>query len=99
MSHFRVVWPDEECSIDDDGGPVMTAVVPFPEVRRRVPRMNMVVRAQALFANRTCPHCSYPVVEPIELHDAAFDRAGLPIPGSATLVGFHCTGCDAEWGV
>lgn len=101
MSHFRVVWPDEECQTEDDDGGVITAVVPFslPEMRHRSPRMNMVTRAQTLFANRSCPACHYPVVEPLELNDAAIDRAGLPIPGTSTLVGFRCAGCDAEWSV
>ncbi len=101
MSHFRVVWPDEECQTEVEDGGVITAVVPFSlsEGRRSFPRMNMVTRAQTLFANRACPHCQYPVVEPLELNDAAINRAGLPIPGTSTLVGFRCTGCEAEWGV
>lgn len=56
-----------------------------------------VERARVLFSNRCCPHCHHPVVEPIELDDALINRAGQPIPGTATLVGFHCEACDAEW--
>ncbi len=100
MSHFRVVWPDEECQTENDDSGVLTAVLPYVSPRgRQSTRMNIIARAQALFSNRTCPHCQYPVVEPIELDDAAFNHAGLPIPGTASLVGFHCTGCDAEWAV
>lgn len=101
MSHFRVVWPDEDCDFEDEDGGVITAVVPFtrPLTRRHSAPMNMLARAQALFANRSCPCCDYPVVEPVELDDAAINRAGLPIPGTSTLVGFRCTGCHAEWGV
>lgn len=100
MSHFRVLWPDEVGHDVDDDGDVATAVIPFASPRRpQRQAMNAIGRAQALFANRTCPYCSYPVVEPLELDDAAVNKAGLPIPGSATLVGFHCHGCDAEWGV
>jgi hypothetical protein len=100
MSHLRVVWPDEECPSEDDDGTLMTAVVPFYlEPRRRSLRMDVITRAQTLFSNRTCPHCQYALVKPIELDDAVVNRSGLPIPGTATLVGFHCMGCDTEWGV
>ncbi len=101
MSHFRVLWPDDvDGQLDDDEGGVAIAAIPIT-IRRphRADSMSAVSRAQALFANRTCPYCAYPVVQPLELADPAYDRGGLPIPGSATLVGFHCRGCDAEWGV
>lgn len=98
MSHFRVLWPDQDGHLDDDSD-VATAVIPFTAPRRQRTAMNAISRAQALFANRVCPFCSYAVVEPLELHDAAINSAGLPIPGTSTLVGFHCHGCDAEWGV
>lgn len=100
MSHFRVVWPDEDCLAEDDDGAVMTAVVPFhQEPAPRSQRMNIIQRAQSLFANRTCPRCQYALVKPLELEDGIVNRAGLTIPGTATLVGFHCLGCDCEWSV
>ena len=54
-------------------------------------------RAKALHANRTCRFCSHPVVEPVVLNDGLRDGSGEFVPGSATLVGFHCENCDAEW--
>jgi hypothetical protein len=56
-----------------------------------------VRRARMLFQNRCCPVCQYPVVHPLELTDAARNRRGRIIPGTATLVGFHCNGCGHEW--
>lgn len=98
MSHFRVLWPDDVEQGDD--AEVATAVIPFAQPHRRLrPTLDAVSRAQALYANRTCPFCEYPVVEPLELENAAIDSAGLPIPGTSTLVGFHCHGCDAEWSI
>jgi hypothetical protein len=100
MSHFRVLWPDEDGQLEDEDGGVATVAIPFAAGRRpQRTAMNAIARAQSLFANRTCPYCHYPVVEPLELDDAAISKAGLPIPGTSTLVGFHCHGCDAEWGV
>jgi hypothetical protein len=63
-------------------------------------KMNHVVdRARRIHNNNRCPHCSHPLVEPIELDDAILNRNRMPIPGTATLVGFHCHGCQREWPV
>jgi hypothetical protein len=56
-----------------------------------------VERARILFANRQCPKCQYPVVRPVELDDATIGRSGLPIPGTATLIGFECADCEKTW--
>jgi hypothetical protein len=56
-----------------------------------------VRRARTLHTNRRCPSCSHPMIEPIELDDAIYNRSRLPIPGTATLVGFHCCRCHTEW--
>lgn len=56
-----------------------------------------VERARVLFANRQCPTCHHPVVRPVELDDAAIGRSGLPIPGTATLIGFECADCEKTW--
>lgn len=75
-------------------------ILPF----RRGPRptgteQDIVTRARLIFANRECPHCQRPTVEPVELDDAIYNRNGLPVPGSATLIGFECQSCDHEWGI
>jgi hypothetical protein len=54
-------------------------------------------RARSLRCNDRCPHCSRSLVKPLELDDAVRSRNNLPIPGTATLVGFHCEGCHWEW--
>lgn len=99
MSQLRVIWPERDSASLDAVHSVAPATIPFyAAVRsRRRPVMDVLTRAQVLFANRTCHACGYPVVEPIELEDAVINRNGLPIPGTATLVGFHCQGCDEEW--
>lgn len=102
MSDYRVVWPDE--ALDQDFVTTVDEEPVILQFRIADPvsspgRMDVITRARLLFDNRTCPSCSYPVVTPIELNDAQFNRNHLPIPGSATLVGFRCAGCRAEWSV
>ncbi len=108
MSRLRLYWPDARgqfeavamapVSADRAGEP---AVIPFARCRRRPTggsRLTDVVgRAHTIYANGRCPVCRHPVVEPIELNDAVVGRGNLPIPGTATLVGFRCDGCDSEW--
>lgn len=57
----------------------------------------LVRRAALLRENSVCPHCRRTNVIPLELNDALIGRGNLPIPGSATLVGFHCHSCHSEW--
>ncbi len=110
MSRLRLYWPDARgrfeavvlttVSADCAGEP---AVIPFAPARhKRQPRggsrLNDVVgRAHTIHANGRCPACRHPVVTPIELNDAVVGRGNLPIPGTATLVGFRCDGCESEW--
>jgi len=54
-------------------------------------------RARTLRRNDRCPHCCRALVKPLELADALRSRNNLPIPGTATLVGFHCESCHWEW--
>jgi len=99
MSRLRVLWPEE---VDAAGGVALEepAVIPFGdnlEASSRGQVFNVIERARALYDNRCCPSCSYPVVEPIELADGFRNRKGQVIPGTATLVGFRCRGCRSEW--
>lgn len=108
MSRLKLYWPEEvsdrgtaavaEASADRD-----VSVLPFrPRGARPVDSASILpalMRAQLLRDNRTCPCCTHPVVEPIELNDACVNRSGLPIPGTATLVGFRCGSCEHEWPV
>ena len=58
-----------------------------------------ITRAKALHANRTCKRCGAGGVEPVLLADTVRDAAGDVVPGSGTLVGFHCGRCEAQWPV
>jgi hypothetical protein len=102
MSDYRVVWPDEAVDHDffseTEEAPVILQFRVSPAAAG-AERMDIITRARLLFENRCCPSCSYPVVTPIELNDAQFNRNRLPIPGTATLVGFRCAGCKTEWSV
>ena len=102
MSRLSVFWPDEVNS--GSATPANPMILPFPKRRFAAERsessydkMDVVTRARILYANRQCRECGYPVVEPVELSDSTVNLSGLAIPGTATLVGFHCCGCDAEW--
>jgi hypothetical protein len=65
--------------------------------RWRKYRNDPLDRARTLRSNDRCPHCSRGLVKPLELADAVRSRNNLPIPGTATLVGFHCESCHWEW--
>lgn len=57
-------------------------------------------RARIIHENAVCPECSKTNIEPLELKDAIISpKSRLPIPGTATIVGFHCTDCTTEWPV
>jgi hypothetical protein len=97
MSALRIVWPLEDVADRDIAGD-QPDVVPFRRVSRTQTRQQDVVeRARTFYRNRRCATCGYPVVTPIELDDALINKCGQKIPGSATLVGFRCCGCHAEW--
>ena len=100
MSALRIVWPEDDVA-DADSCDVAEMIVRFDPGHRpvRPPRSDVIERARVLYNNRQCPECRYPVVQPLELDDAAINKCGLPIPGTATLVGFRCRGCQAQWSV
>ena len=57
-----------------------------------------VDRARIIRDNCMCPECERTDVEPLELEDGLFSaRNHKPIPGTATIVGFHCSSCGTEW--
>ncbi len=59
----------------------------------------LLSRMKTVYRNRCCRHCSSQVVVPVQRNDAELDRNGMPIPGTATLIGFRCKQCSAEWRV
>lgn len=103
MSRLKLFQPEAleggECAAE---APITLPFVPAQGrfANRIADRMPAPIRrASALYANRRCPSCTHPVIEPIELDDAIYNRSRLPIPGTATLVGFHCCRCHTEWPV
>ncbi|MBW3539351.1 MAG: hypothetical protein KY476_03705 [Planctomycetes bacterium] len=95
MNALRVFrGTDSDDPHTDDAGPV---VIPFGGRFERRQGVDPVLRARLLHDNRLCPTCHHPVVEPLELNDGLMSRNRRPVPGTGTLVGFHCRGCDREW--
>ena len=99
MSQLRLYQPRYFDNGNSDAEPV---ILSFPQTESPSTKSifsNAVRRAEVIYNNRICPTCSHPEVEPLELDDGINNRNGVPIPGTCTLVGFHCLGCNAEWPV
>ncbi|MDC0273362.1 MAG: hypothetical protein P8M30_08170 [Planctomycetaceae bacterium] len=114
MSRLKLYWPENDqaetttypsrFSEDVSGDNMVIPMRNFRADHASSPAtgssmMSVLVRAQVIRENCQCPSCGHPVVEPVELNNAAPSKNGLPIPGTATLVGFHCCGCEQEWSV
>jgi hypothetical protein len=102
MSHLKLFRPAEGSRVFRFDQPEPETIPFKPHFQRRLrsqPRQpqSLISRARLLHDNRNCPHCEHPSVEPLELDDAVYNCSGLPIPGTATLVGFHCLNCHTEW--
>ncbi len=101
MSHLKLYAPVAGDAVDypqgNDGEPLILSFTPRRGARLHNHVMDVIERSRILHRNRCCPNCNHPVVEPIELDDAVMSRNHLPIPGTATLVGFHCQACSCEW--
>jgi hypothetical protein len=97
MSEYRVLWPDDVAYEEVDSEPMILQL--RVEAVCNGAAMNVIQRARLMYDNRSCRTCGYPVVTPIELNDAQLNRNLRPVPGTATLVGFRCHGCCAEWSV
>ena len=102
MSHLKLFVPDDAVHSEEVDAE-FPATIPFRPVNRiaSTPAAPKAVdRARVLHENRQCPYCSHVNVEPIELHDSVVSvRNHRPIPGTATIVGFHCHSCNSEWPV
>lgn len=105
MSDLKIFRPTE----DETAQPELSEtreILPFDRSARIISgrvsprRMRALHRARLLFENQKCPFCGRATVEPLELDDAIVSRLNhREIPGSATLVGFHCSSCENEWPV
>jgi hypothetical protein len=99
MSQLRLFQPRYLDSSHSETDPV---ILSFPQVETTSTTSifsNAVRRAEVIYNNRFCPSCNHPEVEPLELDDGINNRNGIPIPGTCTLVGFHCLDCHSEWPV
>jgi hypothetical protein len=98
MSHLKLFRPEadvEQRGADDDA-PIILPFARF-SYSRDYRLLDPLSRARTIYANSRCCNCGYPMVEPIELDDSLMNRNRLPIPGTATLVGFRCDRCHLEW--
>jgi hypothetical protein len=82
-----------------DGQPDVIPLDVFLASRKRLAAETPLSRAKALHQNRFCRFCGHSAVTPVTLNDGQRDGSGQYVPGSATLVGFHCRRCRAEWPV
>lgn len=103
MTRLRVYRGPETNRVSRFSSAERPGVIPFAALvtrRNRVAVANAALdRAKALHSNRNCKSCGCQGVEPVTLNDGLRDGSGQYVPGSATLVGFHCTRCRSEWPV
>ncbi|MEZ6125471.1 MAG: hypothetical protein R3C49_20175 [Planctomycetaceae bacterium] len=103
MNRLRIYQPPEESVAPVATETEASDILPFQPKRRTTiisGRFSVVDRARLIRENSVCPECSHSNVEPVELHDALISSKNrLPIPGTATIVGFHCDDCGLEWPV
>ena len=79
-------------------------IIPIDRARRSVVISGRFMEpqdhARILQHNNCCPECAQHDVEPLELADAVISpKNRMPVPGTATIVGFHCNDCGTEWPV
>lgn len=93
LSVYRAPIVDEEPRILS-----FAELAPQVKVQRRVDAAHkLTIRCRVERQNRVCPVCDRITAAPIELCDGLLSRNGSLIPGSATIVGFHCSSCGHEW--
>lgn len=109
-THLRLFSPAAESappSVEDPGSSAAVEaphILPFANAARTVifsGRFQAPVdRAHLISRNRVCPECGHQDIEPLELDNALISpRNRLPVPGTASIVGFHCNDCGSEWPV
>ena len=96
MSELRVFWPED---FQLPAPARAQQAVAVRSVRAAVVRPDVVQRARVVRENRICRVCGNSGVLPLVGDDAEVSRNGRPIPGTGTLLGFHCCGCGCEWSV
>ena len=86
--------PEPELELEDD-----CQVLSWRFIRRggQPSFIEAVQRSRLLHMHRRCHECGRPTVQPVERNDAVLGKNRLPIPGTSTVVGFHCDYCQSEW--
>jgi predicted RNA-binding Zn-ribbon protein involved in translation (DUF1610 family) len=106
--HLRLFTPSDDNAVDDASNSIhddlSEDIIPIERARRSVifsgRFMPAVDRARLIHQNGVCPECGHSDIEPLELSDSVMSpKNRLPIPGTATIVGFHCNDCGTEWPV
>ena len=103
-NRLRLFIPPQEDEVADHDVEETVDILPFhPKSRATVISGRFtapVDRARIIRNNCQCPECGHQEVEPLELDDAIVNPNNrLPVPGTSTIVGFHCHGCGLEWPV
>jgi len=106
--HLRLFTPSDETTHEDilpiGSDESSQDIIPIDRARRSVifsgRFMPAVDRARLIHQNGICPECGHNDIEPLELTDSVISpKNRLPVPGTATIVGFHCNDCSTEWPV
>ena len=97
MSHLRLYDPDAG---NVGGSGEEPRILKFETAIHRIREpfsIDVLTRASIIYKNKFCRHCGAAAVAPVESEDIMLSRNGLPIPGSGTLIGFRCNGCNKQW--
>lgn len=87
--------PPAIAAVDEDTPVILSFMEWAPRLRSRAG--SALRRAHTLLQNSRCPECRSPAVLPLHLNDGRTDQDGRLIPGSSSVVGFHCDRCQHEW--
>lgn len=109
MGYLRIYAPDDATFHVDPCDPYQESehpgespeVLPLHASRMGIhwptSQIELIQRSRLLHENRKCRHCHRPVVQLIHNNDAFQGRGQLPVPGTATLLGFRCEYCRRVW--
>ncbi len=102
--HLRIYDPPAEAPSQQPEESQPRDILPFSDRQRTTiisGRLAAPVdRARVIHENAVCPECDKCDIQPLELKDAVISpKSRLPVPGTATIVGFHCNDCGTEWPV
>ncbi len=105
MSILKIYYPEEthnQPAVPQEDSAPARMILPFDRGSYKKPHYLQqedwtLNRARIVFKNHQCPACRSASVSSLELRDGLLNRKNRSIPGTATVVGFHCASCDHEW--